>query len=116
MKNKIKLKRNFKGLDSETNEQWKKTIETHVIAYLLNHREKLIGDYIAQSFSKLMSQERLLTSEEVMGILHISKSTMGRLRKAGLLTPVNPKSGRHFKYKKSDIDEYIKKKGGVNHD
>jgi predicted DNA-binding transcriptional regulator AlpA len=112
MKNKIKLKRNFKGLDSETNEQWKKTIETHVMAYLINHRERLIGDYIAQNFSKLMSQDRLLTSKEVENMLQISSSTLGRRIKAGILKPVSPDAKRNYRFRKSDILNYIEGKRG----
>ena len=107
---KIKLKRNFNGLDSETNEQWKKTIEAHVIACIVNHRERFIGDYIKQNFSKLMAEDHLLTSEDVMKKLKISRQTLGRRIKAGILKPVNPEAKRNYRFQKSDIKNYIEGK------
>jgi predicted DNA-binding transcriptional regulator AlpA len=109
----MKIKRNFKCLDNETNEQWKQTIEMLIIAYLVKHRKRFIENYITQNFSVLMGEDRLLTSEEVLKMLQISRQTLGRRIKAGLLVPTNPEAKRNYRVKKSAVVNYIdRKKGG----
>jgi predicted site-specific integrase-resolvase len=49
-----------------------------------------------------MGEDHLLTSEEVMNILQISRQTFGRRVKSGVLKPVNPEAKRHYRFKKSD--------------
>ncbi len=106
----MKIKRNFKALDSETNEQWKQTIEVLVIAYLVKHRKRLVEDYITRNFSKLMAKDRPLTSEEVMDMLQISRSTLGRRVKAGILRPVNPEAKRSYRFERKDVINCINRK------
>jgi predicted site-specific integrase-resolvase len=67
-------------------------------------------DYIFQNLSKFMGEDRLLTSEEVMNMLQISRQTLGRRIKAGILNPVNPEAKRNYRFKKSDVVNYIERK------
>lgn len=106
----------FALFSKEQGELLQKDIEKLVIIYLAKHRERLVADYIKRNFSKFMAEDRLLTSEEVMRILKISRQTFGRRVKSGALKPVNPEAKRHYRFKKSDIDNYIERKGGVSND
>ncbi len=54
-----------------------------------------------------ISQHRLLTIQEVADILHVSRMTIWRLTKQGLLPKLNIARGR---YKLSDVLAYIEKR------
>ena len=88
-----------------------KEVEKLVVKYLGKWREKLLEDYIKRTFSKYMTEDRLLKTEEVMTILNISRSTVRRRVKSGVLKPVNPEAKRNYRFQKSDIDNYIERKG-----
>jgi predicted DNA-binding transcriptional regulator AlpA len=86
-----------------------------VKVYLARNRKKYIEDYIVQNFSRFMGEDRLLTSEEVLNMLQISRQILGRRIKAGILNPVNLDAKRHYRFKKSDVVNYVERKE-VSHD
>ena len=105
---------NFMFINKKIDERLKKRVNTLVKEYLVKNRKLLIEDYIDKKFSKYMDEDRLLTSEEVMNMLQISRQTMGRRIKAGVLKPVNPEATRNYRFRKSDVVNYIERKG-VHH-
>ena len=107
---------NFTFINKEADEQLEKRVKQLVIQYLAKYRKRFIEDYIERTFSKFMGEDRLLTSVEVMNMLQISRQTLGRRVKSGALKPVNPEAKRHYRFKKSDIDNYIEKRGGMSND
>ena len=102
---------NLKLIGKELDEQLEKTVKTLVVRYLGKYRKMLVEDYISRNFSKFMSEDRLLTSEEVMNMLQISRQTLGRRVKAGVLNPVNPEAKRNYRFKKNDVINLIERKG-----
>ena len=54
-----------------------------------------------------MEEDRVLTSDEVMNILQISRQTLGRRIKNGILKPVNPDAKRHYRFNKNEIFRYL---------
>jgi len=109
------IKKSIKFINKELDEQLSERVETLVKVYIIKHRKWLIEDYISQNLSKFMGEDRLLTSEEVMNMLQISRQTLGRRVKAGALNPVNPEAKRNYRFKKNDVINYIERKG-VSHD
>jgi predicted DNA-binding transcriptional regulator AlpA len=110
----METKKNFMFLNKETDGQLKKRVEMLVKVYLIKNRKRLIENYIVKKISKFMGEDRLLTSEEVMNMLQISRQTLGRRIKAGILNPVNPEAKRNYRFKKSDVVNHIERKE-VNH-
>ncbi|WEV47020.1 helix-turn-helix domain-containing protein [Bifidobacterium sp. ESL0690] len=57
-----------------------------------------------------MSFVKLLTEEQVLGILHCSKSTLRRLRKAGDISGIKPgsKVNSPVVYDPREIDAYLR--------
>ena len=102
--------KNISLFSKEFDEQLEQEVERLVKKYLSKYLKKFIEDYISRNFSKLMSEDYLLTSEEVMKILKISRQTLGRRIEDRMLIPINPESRRNYRFKKSDIDYYIERK------
>jgi len=100
----------FQFIGKELDEQMEKTVKTLVIKYLGKYRKILVEDYISKNFSKFMGEDRLLTSEEVMNLLQISRQTLGRRVKDRVLIPVNPEVKRNYRFKKNDVINYINRK------
>ena len=105
----------MKFISKELDEQLNERVETLVKVYIIKQRKRLIMDYISQNFSKFMGEDRLLTSQEVMNMLQISRSTLGRRVEDGVLVPTNPEAKRNYRFKKSDVINCIEGKG-VCHD
>jgi len=103
-------KLNFHFICKELDEQLKTRVDFLVKVSLVKNRKKFIEDYISQNFSKFMGEDRLLTSEEVMNMLQISRQTLGRRVKSGVLNPVNPDAKRNYRFMKSDVINYIQRK------
>ena len=98
-------------LCQELDEQLKKRVKTLVVEYLAHNRKKLISDYIEREMKRFMGEDRLLTSDEVMNMLRISRQTLYRRIKHGVLKPVNPDAKRNYRFEKSEVDNYIKNGG-----
>ena len=108
------MNKKIRFINKELDEQLERRIKILVGVYLVKNRKKFIQEYISENFSKFMGEDRLLTSDEVMNMLHISRQTLGRRIKAGLLNPVNPDAKRNYRFMKNDVINYIERKG-VNH-
>jgi len=102
--------KNISLFSKEFDEQLEKEVERLVIKYLGKYRKKFIEDYISRNFKKFMGEDRLLTSEEVMNMLQISRQTLGRRMKDRVLIPVNPEAKRNYRFMKSDVINYINRK------
>ena len=98
----------------EIDEQLKKRIAGLTVHYLVKNREKLISDYIEREMKRFMGEDRLLTSDEVMNMLRISRQTLYRRIKHGILKPVNPDAKRNYRFEKSEVFKCIDKEGGTN--
>jgi len=107
----MKKTNGFMFITKELDEQLKTRVDFLVKVSLVKNRKKFIEDYISLNFSKFMGEDRLLTSEEVMNMLQISRPTLGRRIKTGVLNPVNPKVKRNYRFLKSDINNLIERKG-----
>ena len=109
------MNENVRFINQELDEQLKKRVDALVRVSLVQNRKRFITDYIAKNLSKFMGEDRLVTSKEVMNMLQISRQTLGRRIKAGVLNPVNPEAKRNYRFMKSEITNSIERKG-VNHD
>ena len=109
-------KNNLVFLNKELDEQLQSRVRVLVMKNLIKFRKKFITDYIEQNFSNFMGEDRLLTSDEVMKMLQMSRQTLGRRVKAGVLLPVNPEAKRHYRFMKNDVVNYIERKGGDGND
>lgn len=80
----------------------------------LGHFSDQLIDRIREEFKRQQQimanqkEEELLSPEKVMSIGHISRSTLYRLTKAGILVPVW--IGGQRRYRQSDIQEFINEK------
>lgn len=95
----------------EMDEMLKQRVDYLVKISLINQRKRWITDYIEKNFAKFMSEDRLLTSKEVVEMLQISSQTLGRRIKQGELVPINPEAKRNYRFKRSDVFQLIEKKG-----
>ena len=98
-------------LCQELDDKLKKRVKALVVEYLAHNRKKLISDYIEREMKRFMGEDRLLTSDEVMNMLRISRQTLYRRIKHGILKPVNPDAKRNYRFEKSEVDNYIKNGG-----
>jgi len=103
-------KQNFSLFNKEIEEYLEKRVETLVKKNMVIHRE-LNMRYLAKNLPKFIGEDRLLTSEEVMEMLQISRQTLGRRIKDGVLIPTNPDATKSYRFKKSDVINYIERKG-----
>lgn len=85
-----------------------KRMDTLAKVYIIKNRKSLILNYIAENLAIFMSEDRLMTSEEVMNFLQISRSTLSRRIKEGILKPINPEASRNYRFKKNDVISSIK--------
>lgn len=95
-------------LSKDVDDMLKKRVDVLTKVYLIKNRKKLILNYIAENLAIFMSEDRLMTSEEVMNFLQISRSTLNRRIKNGILNPTNPEASRNYRFKKSDVVNSIK--------
>ena len=107
-------KNDFLFFNKAVDEQLKKRVDILVKVSLVNNRKQFIEGYILQNLSRFMGEDRLLTSKEVMNMLQISRQTLGRRVEAGVLVPTNPEAKRNYRFRKSDVINYIERKG-VHH-
>jgi len=105
----------FSSILKELDEWLPKKVETLVKVSLVKNRKRYIMDYIDKNFSKFMEENRPLTSKEVMNMLQLSRQTLGRRIKAGVLKPVNPEAKRNYRFMKNDVVNLIQRKE-VSHD
>jgi excisionase family DNA binding protein len=61
--------------------------------------------------AKKLSDDKLLSPDEVADSYHVSKPTLWRWAKAGYLVPIA--LGGKRRYRKVDVDNFISKKGAV---
>jgi len=94
-------------LSETANKELEHAVEVLMLKYLVKYRKKFIEEYISSNFSKFMGENRPLTSQEVMDILLISRQTLSRWIKEGKIKPINSESGRHYRFKRDDIDRLI---------
>jgi len=106
----MKKTNGFMFITKELDEQLKTRVDFLVKVSLVKNRKKFIEDYISLNFSKFMGEDRLLTSEEVMNMLQISRQTLGRRVKDRVLIPVNSEVKRNYRFKKNDVINYINRK------
>jgi len=99
-------------INKEVDEQLTKRVDFLVKVSIIKNRKRWIMDYFSENLSKFMGEDRLLTSDEVMNMLQISRQTLGRRIKNGVLTPVNPDAKRNYRFMKSEVVNYIEGKGG----
>ena len=93
----------------EMDEMLRQRVDYLVKISLINQRKRWITDYIEKNFMKFMGEDRLLSSKEVVEILQISHQTLGRRIKQGKLAPVNPEAKRNYRFKRSDVFQFIEK-------
>jgi len=98
----------------EVDEMLKRRVDTLTKLYLIKNRKRLIYEFISKNFSKFMREDRLLTSDEVINMLQISRQTLGRRIKDGKLLPINPEAKRNYRFKREDVYKIIEGKGGKN--
>jgi len=55
--------------------------------------------------------EQLLTMQEVTGILKVSKKTLREWDAKKVLKPVRIGTGKHRRYRETDIEKFIEKSG-----
>ena len=110
----MKTKKSIQFISKDLDERLGARVETFVKVYIIKNRKRLIMEYISEHFSKFMGEDRLLTSDEVMNMLQISRQTLGRRVKTGVLNPVNPEAKRNYRFMKSEVINYIERKG-VHH-
>ena len=53
------------------------------------------------------SRRGLLTAGDVSALLRVSISTVGRLRRSGMLPAVTVTPHRNFRYRQQDVDSFI---------
>ena len=95
----------------EIDKQLEKRVAGLVVKHLVKNRKKFISDYIKKDMTQFMGEDRLLTSDEVMNMLQISRQTLYRRIKHGKLKPTNPDAKRNYRFKKSEVCNYIEKGG-----
>jgi len=96
---------------SELDNMLRERVGFFVKAYIVKNRKKLILDYIEKHLKLFMEEDRVLTSDEVMNMLQISRQTLGRRIKNGILKPVNPDAKRHYRFNKSEVCRYLENGG-----
>lgn len=69
--------------------------------------------YVMQSPLQVTRHDRLLRYQEVCRVLGVSRSTVVRLVKAGMLSPPIDISARAVGFKESDIDAFIATRTGM---
>lgn len=95
-------------LSKDVDDMLKKRVDLLTKVSLIKHRKKLILNYISENLAIFMSEDRLMTSEEVMNFLQISRSTLNRRIKSKVLSPTNPEASRNYRFRKSDVINSIK--------
>ena len=90
------------------------TSGTTNVIYQISHDElvSVINDAVQKSLSQFLTQfavqteERLLTIEETLKTLSVSRATLWRIEKAELLTPVG--CGKQKRFRLSDVQNYMR--------
>jgi hypothetical protein len=57
--------------------------------------------------------DKWLTEPQTMAVLHVSKRTLAKIRKAGLIR-TSCATGRNFKYYRSDVENYLYDHSSIN--
>ena len=108
------LKNEFLFINEQLDNDLKKRIDALARVFLVKNRKKFIDDYIERNFTKLMGENRPLTSKEVMNMLQISRATFCRRIKLGKLKPINPNEKVHRFLRSEVIEQINSRKEGQN--
>ena len=106
------IKKEFMFINEQLDNDLKNRIDVLARVFLVKNRKKFIDDYIERNFTKLMGENRPLTSKEVMEMMQISRSTLNRRIKSGKLKPINPDEKNHRFLRKELVENFNSKKGG----
>lgn len=90
-------------LCKEADELLRKRVDLVAKAYVAKYARKYIKEFVAENLSILLSESEFLTSSEVMRILKISRSTLNRRIKSGVLRPINPEADRNYRFVKKEV-------------
>ena len=108
------IKKEFMFINEQLDNDLKNRIDVLARVFLVKNRKKFIDDYIERNFTKLMGENRPLTSKEVMEMMQISRSTLNRRIKSGKLKPINPDEKNH-RFLRSELVENLNSKKGGNY-
>lgn len=68
-----------------------------------------VAKSVLANYQPKEKEDELLTVEEAMAMLKVSRTSIWRWERQGVLKPI--KLGRFVRYRKSDIDNMIKREG-----
>lgn len=79
---------------------------TNVITIGVDELRKIVREEVGNAVAKLDAGKSLISSQEIMSLFHISRTTVWRWRKTGTITPVKCVGAKNL-YRRSDVEKLI---------